>query len=173
MSLLNPGLWLALAAAGTLTFCSGDRYGYQRAGVEQQQRDAIASAAAAEQRAQQAEGEREKERLMARSLAAINDQHHQELKHVETQRANFIDGVRSGTIRLSIPVAACLPATGAAGGNPAAVAGDRHQARAELAPETGLDLAAIADDGDDSIRQLNACIDAYNAVRAAQHVQAQ
>lgn len=81
-------------------------------------------------------------------------------------RARFAAGVRAGAVRLSIPVAAAAPGAAACGAAPAAAAGDRHEARADLAPETGLALTAIADDGDDAIRQLNTCIDAYNGARA-------
>lgn len=86
----------------------------------------------------------------------------------KVQRDRFMAGVRSGAIRLSIPViAASAAACGAhAGGDPAAAGGDRHEARAELAPAAAETLAAIVDDGDDAIRQLNACIDRYNTVRA-------
>jgi prophage endopeptidase len=42
--------------------------------------------------------------------------------------------------------------------------GDSVQTSAELDRETAKSLVAITDDGDKAIRQLNACIDAYNTV---------
>jgi prophage endopeptidase len=71
-------------------------------------------------------------------------------------------------VRLSIPVASghC-----AATANAAAAAGHQYQARAELDPATAAAHDAIAGDGDDATRQLNACIDAYNTVRDTYHVQ--
>ena len=69
--------------------------------------------------------------------------------------------VRSGTLRLSIPTAGPVLSAQSAGIAP----GDRAEARAELDPKTADDLIAIAKDGDDAIRQLNACIDAYNVIK--------
>lgn len=84
----------------------------------------------------------------------------------KASRDRFAADVRAGAVRMSIPVAAAVPGAAACGAASAAAAGDRHEARADLAPETGLALAAIADDGDDAIDQLNTCIDAYNGARA-------
>lgn len=100
------------------------------------------------------------ERLAARDLT-----HQQELQDVEDQYQRFMDGVRSGAVRVSIPVHAptCKPASDAG----AAVAGQPAQTRAELMPEAAAALAAIVRDGDSGILDLNACIDRYNDVRAA------
>ena len=92
----------------------------------------------------------------------------QEQTHAKTERDRFNDDVRSGAVRLSIPVASGQCAATA---DSAAAAGHRHQARAELDPATAAALDAIAGDGDDTARQLNACIDAYNTVRNTYHVQ--
>lgn len=81
-------------------------------------------------------------------------------------RARFAADVRAGAVRMSVPVAAGAPGAAACSAAPAAAPGDRDAARADIAPEAGLALAAIADDGDDAIRQLNTCIDAYNSARA-------
>ncbi|MBK1711308.1 hypothetical protein [Rubrivivax gelatinosus] len=83
-----------------------------------------------------------------------------------SSRAAVAAAVRAGAVRLSIPVAAAAPGGAACSAAAAASAGDRHEARADIAPEAGLALAAIADEGDDAIRQLNTCIDAYNGARA-------
>lgn len=95
----------------------------------------------------------------------------------KADRDRFIDGVRNGTIRLSIPV---IAGNDNATGDPATADRDRHETRAELDPAAGQSLAAIAGDGDDGIRQLNSCIDSYNAVRErfnrllkGEHVQAE
>lgn len=69
--------------------------------------------------------------------------------------------VRSGTLRLSIPTAGALLCTEGAG----VASRDRTETRAELDPKTADDLIAITKDGDDAIRQLNACIDAYAIVK--------
>lgn len=108
------------------------------------------------------------ERAAGGALAQRADHLTLEQIHAKTDRDRFNDDVRSGAVRLSIPVASnqCAGPT-----DSAAAAGHRHQARAELDPATAAALDAIAGDGDDAARQLNACIDAYNTVRDTYHVQ--
>ena len=108
------------------------------------------------------------ERAAGAALAQRADYLTQEQTRAKTERDRFNDDVRSGAVRLSIPVASgqCAPTA-----DSAAAAGDQHQARAELDPATAAALDAIAGDGDDATRQLNACIDAYNLVRDTYHVQ--
>lgn len=104
-------------------------------------------------------------------LQARADTFKKERDDAKTERDLFISGVRSGTIRLSVPIV-----TRAAGTTPtdAAIAGGSgNQARAELEPTFAERITAIAFDGDDAIRQLNACIDNYNAVRQIFNVQAE
>ena len=113
----------------------------------------------------------ELQRAAATSKAALvqrADHLTQEQSHAKTERDRFNDDVRSGTVRLSIPIAGGQCAATA---DSAAAAGHRHQTRAELDPATAAALGAIAGDGDDATRQLNACIDAYNTMRDTYHVQ--
>ena len=108
------------------------------------------------------------ERAAGAALAQRADHLTQEQTHAKTERDRFNADLRSGAVRLSIPV------TGgqcAATADSTTAASDRHQARAELEPATAAALDAIAGDGDDATRQLNACIDAYNLVRDTYHVQ--
>ncbi len=113
------------------------------------------------------------ERAAGAALAQRTDQLTQDQTHAKTERDRFNADVRSGAVRLSIPVAGGQCAAATDPGNTAAAASDWRQARAELDPATAAALDAIAGDGDDATRQLNACIDAYNTVRDTYHVQAQ
>ena len=108
------------------------------------------------------------ERAAGTALAQRADHLNQEQDHAKNERDRFSLDVRSGAVRLSIPVASghC-----AATADAAAAAGHRHETYAELDPATAAALDAIAGDGDDATRQLNACIDAYNLVRDTYHVQ--
>ena len=107
------------------------------------------------------------ERAASTALAQQTTQFIQDQTHAKTERDRFMLDVRSGAVRVSIPIAGSCSA---AADTPAAD-GNRHQARAELDPATAATLGAIAGDGDDATRQLNACIDAYNTVRDTYHVQ--
>jgi prophage endopeptidase len=151
---LDPRPWLALAIAAAALFCVV-KY-----------KDAIHQvdklpAQMAKDQAQASEAARENERLMSRSLATIATTHQKELQDEKSKRDQFINSVRTGTVRLSIPVQAC--STSASTNTPASPR-NSPEARAQLTPEAGATLAAIAADGDDAIRQLNACIDSYHAI---------
>ena len=108
------------------------------------------------------------ERMAGAALAQRADHLNQEQTHAKTNRDRFNADVRSGAVRLSIPVAGGQCAGPA---DSAAAAGHRHETRAELDAATATALDAVAGDGDDATRQLNACIDAYNTVRDTYHVQ--
>jgi hypothetical protein len=75
--------------------------------------------------------------------------------------------IDSGTFKLRVPVKTTCPvpatsdtavASGSGGG----------EARAELDPEVGKALFAIAEEGDRAIRRLNVCINLYNQARESQ-----
>ncbi len=76
----------------------------------------------------------------------------------ENRKNTLLYGLRTGTVRMSIPTASCdrqSSATAARG---------EQEARAELDGQVAQDLVSIAADGDNAINQLNACIDAYNEI---------
>ena len=108
------------------------------------------------------------ERAAGAALAQRADHLTQEQTHAKTERDRFNVDVRSGAVRLSIPIAGGQCAASA---DSAAATSHRIEARAELDPATAAALDALAGDGDDATRQLNACIDAYNLVRDFYHVQ--
>ncbi|MGF6115884.1 prophage endopeptidase [Janthinobacterium lividum] len=108
------------------------------------------------------------ERTAGAALAQRADQLTQEQDHAKNERDRFSLDVRSGAVRLSIPVAGGQCAATA---DSTVAASHQHETRAELDAATAAALDAIAGDGDDATRQLNACIDAYNLVRDTYHVQ--
>jgi prophage endopeptidase len=108
------------------------------------------------------------ERAAGAALAQRADHLTQEQTHAKTERTRFNHDVRSGAVRLSVPVTSGQCAATA---DSTAAASHRQETRAELDPSTAAALDAIAGDGDDAARQLNACIDAYNLVRDTYHVQ--
>lgn len=93
-------------------------------------------------------------------LAAQNElqaKYEQEKKDAESKITDLRRRVQSGAVRLSVATR-----SGAVSSNPGTGAGET---RAELDAQTADDLVAIAADGDDAIRELNLCIDQYNAIR--------
>ena len=85
-----------------------------------------------------------------------------EANHALDQKSSALDrAIRAGRVRLPAP--SCVQASTSA---PAAT-GDRDEAASESERQTLAAIAAIVADGDKSIVQLNACIDAYNQVKEA------
>ena len=152
MSLFNPwvllGILMAVIGAGTT--------GYMKGGSDESKRQQLEIARLNEQA-------RVKEQALVTAVQTQANQlakAEQNAKTVTQKRNADID---SGTLRLRIPVKApTCPVQTATNSTPAPR--DSVQAGAELERETAKTLVAITDDGDKAIRQLNACIDAYNAV---------
>ena len=152
MSLFNPWVLLSILMAVLGAFGSGYYKGGEDENARQQAEIAALNAAA-----------REKEQAL---VAAVNNQTTQlikatnDAKLAQQKRNSDID---SGAIKLRIPVKAPVcPVSTTADAAPASR--DSVQATAELDREIAKNLIAITDDGDKAIRQLNACIDAYNTV---------
>jgi hypothetical protein len=73
--------------------------------------------------------------------------------------------IDSGTYKLRLKATCAVPAAT----DPATPSGDRGgETSAELSPEVGKDLFAIAEEGDRAITKLNACIDLYNQALESQ-----
>lgn len=126
-----------------------------------------------EQEAQQAEVDRlntearAKEKALeaavtttANALRVTNEK----AKLAAKQRDAAID---AGTYKLRVPVKTTCPVP--ASTDPASPSGDSAgEARAELDPEVGKALFAIAEEGDRAITKLNACISLYNQALESQ-----
>jgi hypothetical protein len=108
---------------------------------------------------------REKETQLQAQSQTLRDQLTKEIQHAKNTQSRLVADIRSGAQRLSI-AASCADA-GQASADPATPPGAGDQARAELDPAAAEDLVAIVADGDNAILERNACIQQYNAVRAA------
>lgn len=88
-----------------------------------------------------------------------------EANNAITEKQSSLDrAIRAGRVRL--PSASCVQTNG----NPPAASGNSNQAASESDTETLRLIAQIAADGDKAINQLNACIDAYQAVMEKSNV---
>ena len=82
-----------------------------------------------------------------------------EANNAITEKQSSLDrAIRAGRVRL--PSTSCVQTNG----NPPVASGNSNQAGSESDTETLRLIAQIAADGDKAINQLNACIDAYQAV---------
>jgi hypothetical protein len=152
MSLFNPwvllGIVLAVLGAGTS--------GYLKGGADEFDRQQLEIARLNEEA-------RVKEQALVTAVQTQANQLVKAEQHAKTISQKRNADIDSGTLRLRIPVKASCPAVQATD-NAAPAPRDSVQADTELDRETAKALVAITDDGDKAIRQLNACIDAYNAV---------
>ncbi len=133
---------------------------------------ASANAAAADARADLVLRVLDAERKAHEGMQAIEERFTKERDAAKNEKDAFIAGVRSGAIRLSIPVVGPMP-DGTGCKDAGAAGGTGREARAELAPAAAEFLDGIAGEGDDAIRHANAVIDAYNKVRDELNVQAE
>lgn len=152
MSLFNPWVLLGILMAVVGSFGGGYFKGSNDEVTRQQLEIAALNAEA-----------REKEKAL---IAAVQTQSiklqkaNQDAKLAQQKRNLDID---SGALKLRIPIQAPVCPVHTTTDIPVA-SGDSVQATAEFDRETAKSLVAITDDGDKAIRQLNACIDAYNNV---------
>ena len=103
----------------------------------------------------------QRERTAVRRLAEVSTHHQKELDHEKNRFQTYTAGVRSGTVRVSVPVTQCASNTAL----PDTALARIGETRAELAPEAAASLAAIASEGNQAIIGLNSCIDQYNTGR--------
>jgi CelD/BcsL family acetyltransferase involved in cellulose biosynthesis len=144
-----PNPWMILGAI--LVAVSVYFYGHHKGWDE---RDAEMQAEIATKN----EESRVKEQELAKQL---NDQSSKllEANNAITEKQSSLDrAIRAGRVRL--PSTSCVQTNG----NPPVASGNSNQAASESDTETLRLIAQIAADGDKAINQLNACIDAYQAV---------
>ena len=116
-----------------------------------------ATAAEHVQALQRAEQEaRAREQALQGAHNKLQAKHEKEKKNAETEIADLRKRIKSGAVRMSVPATACTVSENTGAGI--------EQTRAELDPQTADDLVTIAADGDAAIRDLNLCIDQYNAI---------
>jgi prophage endopeptidase len=144
-SLFNP--WVIVGILGLVL--SSYFYGHHQAYVEQAAEIARLNLI-----------ERDKEQQMQ----VMADNHAKDLRkanqNAKTEVAKLQSDLADGRLRFSVStISTCKDAS---------IAGGNTESRTELDPEVGQTLIAITADGDNAIRQLNACIDIYNEVRSKQ-----
>jgi len=152
VSLLNPWVLLALICAflgvGAIAYTKGEDSERER-----QQLEIAALNAAA----------RDKEQALISAIQTQSTKLQKANNEAKLQTQKLHSALDAGSLKLRIPVKASNCAVYTAPDTPVA-SGDSVQATAELDREVAKSLVAITDDGDKAIRQLNACIDAYNTV---------
>jgi len=144
-SLLNP--WVLVGILGLVL--SSYFYGHHAAYVEQAVEVARLNGL-----------EREKEKQMQ----TMADNHAKDLRkanqNAKAEVTKLQSDIADGKLRFSVRTVSTCQDASSSGGN--------TESRAELDPTVSQALIDITADGDNAIRQLNACIDIYNEVRSKQ-----
>jgi CelD/BcsL family acetyltransferase involved in cellulose biosynthesis len=143
----NPWVILGAILVAVSVYFYGHHKGWDERDAEMQAEIAVKN-----------EESRVKEQELAKQL---NDQSSKllEANNAITEKQSSLDrAIRAGRVRL--PSTSCVQTNG----NPPVASGNSNQAASESDTETLRLIAQIAADGDKAINQLNACIDAYQAV---------
>ena len=143
----NPWVILGAILVAVSVYFYGHHKGWDERDAEMQAEIAVKN-----------EEARVKEQELAKQL---NDQSSKllEANNAITEKQSSLDrAIRAGRVRL--PSTSCVQTNG----NPPVASGNSNQAASESDTETLRLIAQIAADGDKAINQLNACIDAYQAV---------
>jgi ATPase subunit of ABC transporter with duplicated ATPase domains len=152
MSLFNPAVWIGFL----LSLAASFGFGYYKGGIDEYLKQQAEIARLNDEA-------RQKEQALVTAVQTQATQlvkAEQNAKVLSQKRNTDID---SGALKLRIPVKTPICPIQTSTDAPIA-SRDSVQANAELDRETAKTLIAITDDGDKAIRQLNSCIDAYNAV---------
>jgi prophage endopeptidase len=152
MSLFNPAVWIGFLLAMAASFGSGY---YKGSSAEKNAQKLVIAQLNSEARA--------KEQALVTAVTTQATQLVKANNEAKVLLQNRNRAIDNGSLKLRVPVKTSCPVP--ATPDTAVATGDSVQATAELDRETAKSLVAITDDGDKAIRQLNACIDAYESVR--------
>lgn len=109
---------------------------------------------------------RKREQGHAAALAAVSTQYQQELIHAKAEKDRVIAGLRTGAVRLRIPIAGPLSTTGdRAAALGTGTAGRDGETRADLSTAASEFLVGLASEADEVAHQLGACQAVINADR--------
>ena len=143
----NPWMILGAILVAVSVYFYGHHKGWDDRDIEMQAEIAVKN-----------EEARVKEQELTKQLTE-NSTKLMEANNAITEKQSSLDrAIRAGRVRL--PSTSCVQTNG----NPTAASGNSSQTGSESDAETLRLIAQIAADGDRAINQLNACIDAYQAV---------
>jgi hypothetical protein len=151
MTIFNPWVILSVLIAVLSSFSAGYYKGSEDEKAEQQAEIAVLN-----------QKSRETEQRLIQDAFDATMKLKKAQSHAQALSQKRNADIDSGALKLRIPVEDPICPVSTTADTPAP-AGDSVQATAELDREVAKSLVAITDQGDANTRQLNACIDAYNA----------
>lgn len=148
--------------SGTLALITGALAGYWLSNLQWEAKESRMNESHARQETERLEKAMEENRNLHKTVSQMQIRAKKENDNAKRENDLLLARVNRGAVRVSIPARACseLPDSGRTGT-------DDGKTRAELDPETAESILSIGRDGDNAIRELNLCIDQYNAVKSA------
>lgn len=135
-----------------LVFGFGLGYAFQASRIDQIKQDY------AEQVNKALQENRELEKRLQDEADSITQKYQKEAKDAQKTIENLRSRIADGSLRLSVRTASTK-------GMSDSTSTEHREERAELDGATAQSLVSIVSDGDGAIRDLNQCIDRYNAIR--------
>lgn len=157
MSLLNPWVLLGIVLAVLSAFGGGYHKGKTDEVTRQQLEIADLNAQA-----------RQKEQALIAAVNITADELRKTNEKAKTVAKERDAAITSGAYRLRVAVKDPICPVSTTADAPAAPGDSPRETRAELDPEVGKALFAIAEEGDRAIRKLSACVEMYNKARESQ-----
>ena len=145
---IKAGIAIALLVVGFVGGCS-----HKQAELDRLKADYAAQVQAG------LEANRQLEKRMQAEADILTQQYQKEKKDAQKTIDSLRSRIASGDIRLSVRTASTK-------GMSSDSSTEYREERAELDGETAQSLVSITADGDEAIRDLNQCIDKYNAIRS-------
>jgi prophage endopeptidase len=113
------------------------------------------------------EAARKKETQLRAEVDARSAKLAEEKRRAKIREDRLVADIRSGNQRMSIAARCPAPAGQTGADTATAERAGPEGARAELDPEAAAALVTLTNEGDNAIRERNACIALYNAAREA------
>ena len=148
--------------SGTLALIAGCLAGYWLCNLQWEAMQSQMNESQARQETERLEKAMEENRNLKETVSQMQIQTKKENDNEKRKYDDLLARINRGTVRVSVPTRACSDVSEA---GPSGT--DDRETRAELDPATAESILAVGRDGDEAIRELNMCIDQYNAVKSS------
>lgn len=148
--------------AAALALIVGVLAGYCLCNLQWEAKESRMNEAQARQETERLEKVMEENRNLHEAVSQMQIRAKKENEDAKRENDLLLARINRGTVRVSVPASACIDVSQAGHSGVAA-----RETRAELDPATAESILAVGRDGDQAIRDLNLCIDQYNAVKTS------
>ena len=148
---------------GTLALIAGCLAGYWLCHLQWEASESQMNESQARQETERLEKAMEENRNLHEAVSQMQIRAKKENDDAKRENDLLLARIKRADVRVSIPARACSENVSGSGHSGT----DDGKTRAELDPATAESILAVGRDGDTAIRDLNLCIDQYNAVKSA------